>query len=166
MIKMKRTAKGQPRLRIYFESNTDIASPYSLRMLVRRAIERTLEYEGVKNPCELSVTFTDNEGIHALNKEYRGIDRPTDVLSFPQINYEDGEKAEGALGDIVLSLERAEEQAREFGHSFERECAFLCVHSVLHLLGYDHELSDEDDADMRKRQSEIMEIMGLSVSNK
>ena len=79
------------------------------------------------------------------------------------IRYEDGEEASGALGDIVLSLERAREQAEEYGHSFERECAFLCVHSTLHLLGYDHELSEEDDADMRKRQGDVMEIMGLSI---
>ena len=164
MLKIKRTKKDSPELRIYFESDTDIPVSYELKMLIRRAIAETLRYEGVKAACELSVTFTDNEGIHALNKEYRNIDRPTDVLSFPQIDYESGESAEGALGDIVLSLERADEQAREFGHSFERECAFLCVHSVLHLLGYDHELSDEDDADMRRRQREIMEIMGLSVN--
>ena len=72
----------------------------------------------------------------------------------------------GMLGDIVVSLEQADKQAKEFGHSFERETAFLCVHSMLHLLGYDHELSDEDDADMRRRQSEILERMGLAVSGK
>jgi len=163
MIKIKKRKSDAPRLRIYFESDTDMTVTYSLKMLLRRAIESTLSYEGVNADCEVSVTFTDNEGIHGLNKTYRNIDRATDVLSFPQIDYESGEGAEGMLGDIVLSLERAREQAEEFGHSFERECAFLCVHSVLHLLGYDHELSDEDDADMRKRQRDVMEIMGLSV---
>ena len=166
MIRVKKRKDGAPKLRIYFESDTDIAASYSLKMLIRRAVATTLEYEGIDRDCEVSVTFTDNEGIHALNKEYRNIDRPTDVLSFPQISYENGESAEGAIGDIVLSLERAAEQAEEFGHSFERECAFLCVHSVLHLLGYDHELSAEDDADMRKRQHDIMDIMGLSVTGK
>ena len=163
MLKIKRSKKESPALRVYFESETAIPVSYRLKMLIRRAAEETLKYEGITSDCEISVTFTDNDGIHALNKEYRNIDRPTDVLSFPQIDYESGEVAEGALGDIVLSLERAEEQAKEFGHSFERECAFLSVHSMLHLLGYDHELSDEDDADMRKRQRDIMEIMGLSV---
>ena len=163
MIKMKKRKNGTPRLRIYFESDTDIAVTYSLKMLLRRAVEATLDYEGVDSECEVSLTFTDNDGIHVLNKTYRNIDRATDVLSFPQINYDEGETAEGMLGDIVLSLERAREQAEEFGHSFERECAFLCVHSVLHLLGYDHELSDEDDADMRQRQRDIMKIMGLSI---
>ena len=164
MIKIKKRKSSAPGLRIYFECDAGIEVGYRLKMLLRRAIGSTLSYEGVESDCEVSLTFTDNAGIHALNKEYRGIDRPTDVLSFPQINYGDGESAEGALGDIVLSLERAKEQAEEFGHSFERECAFLCVHSVLHLLGYDHELSDEDDADMRRRQRDVMEIMGLSVN--
>ena len=132
-------------------------------MLVRRAILETLKSEGQTGEFEVSLTFTDNAGIHELNRTYRNIDRPTDVLSFPQIDYENGEEAEGALGDIVLSLERAQEQADEFGHSFERECAFLCVHSTLHLLGYDHELSEADDADMRARQTGVMNNMGLSV---
>ena len=153
------------KLMIYCENSSGEKVTYKLKMLVRKAILTTLEYEGADTGCEVSVTFTDNEGIHAINKEYRNIDRPTDVLSFPQINYDEGEELmEGdMLGDIVLSLERAREQAEEFGHSFERECAFLCAHSTLHLLGYDHELSDEDDADMRRRQSEIMERMGLSI---
>ena len=153
------------KLMIYLENSAPEAITYKLKMLVRKAILATLDYEGVDVDCEVSVTFTDNEGIHAINKEFRNIDRPTDVLSFPQVNYDEGEELmEGdMLGDIVLSLERAREQAAEFGHSFERECAFLCAHSTLHLLGYDHELSDEDDADMRRRQSEIMEKMGLSI---
>ena len=153
-------------LHIYFEDSQEkFKVTYGLKMLVRRAILATLAAENVTADCEVSVTFTDNEGIRALNREYRNIDRATDVLSFPQINYDLGEElCDGEmLGDIVLSLERAREQAAEFGHSFERECAFLCAHSTLHLLGYDHELSDEDDADMRRRQSEIMEKMGLSI---
>ena len=152
------------RLKIYFDNSQEkFKITYKLKMLIRRAIVSTLEYERQKGSFEVSVTFTDNEGIHVLNKTYRNVDKPTDVLSFPQIDYESGEEAEGALGDIVLSLERAYEQASEFGHSFERECAFLSVHSTLHLLGYDHELSDEDDADMRARQKDIMDIMGLSI---
>ena len=152
------------KLKIYFENSQEaFRVTYKLKMLVRRAILETLRYEGHTGGFEVSVTFTDNAGIHELNREYRNVDRPTDVLSFPQINYELGEIAEGMIGDIVLSLERANEQAEEFGHSYERECAVLCVHSTLHLLGYDHELSDEDDADMRARQSAVMEIMGLGI---
>ena len=153
------------KLKIYFENLAPEKITYKLKMLVRKSILTTLKYENVNMDLEVSVTFTDNEGIRELNREYRNIDRATDVLSFPQVNYDDGEElSEGEmLGDIVLSLERAREQAEEFGHSFERECAFLCAHSTLHLLGYDHELSEEDDADMRRRQSEIMEKMGLSI---
>ena len=153
------------KLKIYFENLSPEKISYKLKMLVRKSILTTLKYEDVGVDIEVSVTFTNNEGIRELNREYRNIDRATDVLSFPQINYEDGEDiSEGEmLGDIVLSLERAREQAAEFGHSFERECAFLCAHSTLHLLGYDHEISDEDDADMRRRQSEIMKIMGLEI---
>ena len=115
------------------------------------------------------MTFTDNAGIHELNNKYRGVDKPTDVLSFPLFDFE-GECEEppidevmSNLGDIVISLEKAKEQAEEFGHSFERETAFLCVHSMLHLLGYDHERSEDEDKEMRSKQTEIMRIMGLEV---
>ncbi len=147
-------------LKIYFENEQDKESiHYSLKILLRRAIEATLAYEGVDGSCEVSLTFTDNEKIRVLNKKFRNIDRATDVLSFPLFE-------SGMLGDIVLSLERAREQAEEFGHSFEREAAFLTVHSVLHLLGYDHETSEADEADMRRRQTTIMENLGLSVKEK
>ena len=157
-------------MKIYFENEQDkLELSYKLKMLVRRAVEATLDYEQYGNPCEVSVTFTDNAGIHQLNRQFRGVDRPTDVLSFPLFDYE-GQSEEppvdelmGMLGDIVLSLEQAEKQANEYGHSFEREVAFLTVHSMLHLLGYDHETGDEDEADMRRRQSDIMELLGLGI---
>ena len=158
-----------PKLMIYFLNDQKrFEISYSQKILVRRAIEETLKYEGYRNNAEVSVTFTDNEGIRKLNKDFRGIDKPTDVLSFPLIDYEatDGivvDELEGSLGDIVISLERAKEQADEFGHSFEREVAFLTVHSMLHLLGYDHVNSEEEELDMRKRQSDILKNMGLDV---
>ena len=141
---------------------------YRLKRLVRRAVVTTLAYEGFRNPCQVSVTFVDNEGIRALNRDYRQIDAPTDVLSFPLLDFEGGEEPPAdepliSLGDIVLSLEKTAAQAEEFGHSFEREAAFLCVHSMLHLLGYDHVNSEEEDVEMRRRQREILERMGLSV---
>lgn len=156
------------RVMIYFTNNTSTPVTYRLKMLVRRSVIAALEYEGFCNDVEISVTFTDNEGIRVINSEYRGIDKPTDVLSFPLTDFEGGEEPPTdepivSLGDIVLSLERADEQAEEFGHSFERECAFLCVHSMLHLLGYDHVDGGEEEADMRRRQSEILERMGLCV---
>ncbi len=156
-------------LMIYFATATDdYKISYKLKMLVRAAALATLCYEGYGQKCEISVTFTDNNGIRAVNREYRNIDKETDVLSFPLNDFEGGDEPpldepEISLGDIIISLERAEEQAKEFGHSFEREVAFLCVHSMLHLLGYDHERSEEEDIDMRRRQREILDIMGLSV---
>ena len=156
------------KLKIYFENNQDKEKvTYKLKMLIRQAINATLEYENVEEACEVSITFCDNEKIRELNKKFRNIDKATDVLSFPL--FDDGgfdsfsHEIDCMLGDIVISLERARAQAEEFGHSYEREAAFLAVHSVLHLLGYDHEISEADELDMRKRQSDVMEKIGLSV---
>ncbi|MBQ7357405.1 MAG: rRNA maturation RNase YbeY [Clostridia bacterium] len=158
------------KLKIYFENEQDkLPITYKLKMLIREAVEATLDFEDYRNICEVSVTFTDNEGIRELNGKFRQIDRPTDVLSFPLFDFEGSsdeppvDEMMNMLGDIVISLERAKEQADEYGHSFEREVAFLTVHSMLHLLGYDHETGEEDDKNMRARQSEIMDIMGLSI---
>jgi len=156
-------------LMIYFMNDQDKeAITYSLKILLRRAVEATLDYEKFENDAQVSMTFTDNEGIKELNFEHRNIDKETDVLSFPLIDFEGGEESpfddpEMMLGDIVISLERAREQAEEYGHSFERETAFLCVHSMLHLLGYDHVNGGEEEADMRRRQTEILESLGLGV---
>lgn len=158
------------KLKIYFENDQKKhAIKYKMQMLIRHTILETLDYEGMENDAEVSVTFVDDKGIRELNNKFRGLDKPTDVLSFPLLDYE-GESEEPFfdelchnLGDIVISLERAMAQANEFGHSFEREVAFLTAHSMLHLLGYDHEISEEDDADMRRRQNDIMDRLGLSV---
>ena len=149
------------KLKIYFENNQEKENvTYKLKMLIRRAVNATLEYENVEDDCEVSITFCDDEKIRELNKKFRNIDKATDVLSFPLFD-EDGldgfvPEMECMLGDIVISLERARAQAEEFGHSYEREAAFLAVHSVLHLLGYDHETGEEDELDMRRRQSDVM----------
>ena len=146
---------------IYFSNDQDkvkITNPFAL--LIRHAAIAALEHENVGGQCELSITFTDDEGIHVLNKQYRSIDRPTDVLSFPLIDFEVEDKTDESykvLGDIVISLERAAKQGEEFGHSMQHEAAFLCIHSVLHLLGYDHELSEEDDRIMCEKQKKIIE---------
>ncbi len=168
--KTKQEEKAGRLVKIWFENAQDTVSvTYKLKILLRHAIVQTLLYEQYDKPCEVSLTFTDNRGIQKMNQKFRGIDRATDVLSFPLFDY-DGETDEpplyqptANLGDIVISLERAKEQADEYGHSFSREAAFLCVHSVLHLLGYDHEKSPEEEADMRRRQSEIMERLGLGI---
>ena len=151
------------KLMIYFsdeQSNFKVTNRFEL--LLRSAILATLEHEGVGGKVEVSLTFTDNTGIHALNKEYRNIDRPTDVLSFPQIDFEnDGVSVEDdsykVLGDIVISLERASEQAKDIGHSTEHEAAFLCIHSMLHLLGYDHEAGEQAEEEMFSRQKSIVD---------
>ena len=140
-----------------------------LRGLVAGALRAAFEYEGLEGDAEVSVTFVSVAGIRRFNREYRGIDRATDVLSFPLFEGGDVEDAfdgeEYQLGDVVLSLERARAQSELYGHSFEREVAFLCVHSALHLMGYDHERGESDEQDMRRRQRDIMKILGLEVSS-
>lgn len=139
--------------------------PFGLYLVVTKAIKSALTYEEFEQPVQISVTFTDNEGIRELNRIYRDKDTATDVLSFPQYDFAAGEIPDPELlcpfGDIVLSLERARTQAKEIGHGFKREVAFLTVHSVLHLLGYDHERSAEDEEEMCRRQREIMQTVRL-----
>ena len=136
---------------------------YDLKSVVRRAILATLDYEDFLFGAEVSVTFCDNEYIKKLNNEYRNKDSATDVLSFPMFDL-DGEEElplnpDGSLtlGDIVISVERAKEQAKEVGNSTVREICFLAVHSTLHLLGYDHERSQDDDEAQCLAQREIMD---------
>ncbi len=133
-----------------------------LKKWVKNAIGATLTQENFDGNAEVSVTFVDLEQIHALNLEYRNVDRPTDVLSFPLFEEEVLDAGAIPLGDIVLCLQQAEIQAKEYGHSLEREVSFLCVHSVLHLLGYDHETSEEDEKEMFARQEEILNQMNIT----
>lgn len=157
------------RLMIYFENSQKKKEvTYKIKKLIRLAVEATLAFEGFQNVCEVSVTFTDNDGIKELNSKFRNIDSATDVLSFPLFDYDSDDEPpidefKIMLGDIVISLERAEAQAQEYGHSFEREVAFLTVHSMLHLLGYDHVDSEDEELEMRRRQTAIMEMLGLAV---
>ena len=136
--------------------------------LVRKAVQKALDAEGVSVCCAVSVMLTDDEGIRQVNREFRKIDSATDVLSFPLNELCPGAfDPEGCerdldfgallLGDILLSLPRCEAQGMEFGHGFEREIQYLCVHSVLHLLGYDHVDEGEMKAQMRAREKAIME---------
>jgi probable rRNA maturation factor len=149
----------------------------SILTLLENVINYSLKSEGFEKAFEISVVLTDNHGIHEINKQYRNIDSPTDVLSFPMLDFEEGYALEGeietdiedinpengdvVLGDIVISLERALEQSHEFGHSFNREIAFLTVHSVLHLLGYDH-IKDEDRIIMREKEETILSGLELA----
>ena len=130
---------------------------------VRTAAETTAKLYGVENG-EVSVTLTDNDYIHQLNRQYRGIDRPTDVLSFALNESEEPEVTGGMdvniLGDLVISVERAEEQAEDYGHSVRREMAFLTVHGMLHLLGYDH-MEEDERREMEAEQRFVMEKLGI-----
>ncbi len=132
-----------------------------MQMLIRFAIRTALDVETFHAGAEVSVTLVDNATIHNLNRRFRSVDRPTDVLSFPIFDEEENPDGRILLGDIVISLEKAAEQAKAFGHSFEREVAFLTVHSMLHLLGYDHETSKEDENEMFARQEIILAEMGM-----
>ena len=136
----------------------------ALKAIARKAIFNTLVYEGFDYDAEVSLTFVDNDKIKELNKEYRGKNSATDVLSFPQYDdFNDIVSPSGVvpIGDIVISLERAEEQGYNLFHSIYHEVAFLCVHSTLHLLGYDHERSKEEEKEMIQKQKDIMEIIGF-----
>ncbi|MBT2157173.1 rRNA maturation RNase YbeY [Clostridioides difficile] len=121
---------------------------------IKDIIIECLDYEGYDDNYEVSLSFVDNKEIHELNREYRGVDRVTDVLSFPLLSddFEDVELEEESLGDIVVSLERALEQSIEYNHSFEREVCFLICHSMFHLLGYDHD-TDENTKEMREKKN-------------
>ena len=142
--------------------------PTGLRMLIRRCCHAVLELEKFQGPAEISVTFTDNEEIRKLNAQYRNIDAATDVLSFPMgengqydTNLETGAKI---LGDIVISVEKAVEQAEAYDHSLQREVAYLTAHSVLHLLGYDH-VENMEKVRMREKEELVMEQLGLPASS-
>lgn len=146
---------------ILIDNRTEENFPAELEAAVCKAAEESLKYEGFEETCEISVSIVDNEEIRQINKQFRNIDRATDVLSFPMLTFEEGEVAERnendeiILGDIIISLERAREQAEEYGHSLLREIAFLTAHSMLHLLGYDH-MTPEEETEMFGRQKEIL----------
>ncbi|MDQ7092292.1 rRNA maturation RNase YbeY [Desulfosporosinus sp. PR] len=146
------------------EDSVSLESREELAGMLNRAIQEGIRLSGGADEAEVSLILVDDRRIHELNREYRGVDRPTDVLSFalqeetedePELEFEDD-----MLGDIVISVPRAREQALEYGHSFEREIVYLAVHGTLHLLGYDHE-DDEDKQKMRAKEEEIMTVLGL-----
>ena len=161
----------------YVENETDLTLPFDVEEIAKKVIEQALDQEKCPYEALVNVTLTDNEGIHALNKEYRDVDRPTDVLSFPNVDYEnpadfskledyvedyfDPDSGELVLGDIVISIDKVYEQALEYGHSPLREYAFLIAHSMLHLMGYDHMVEDEAKV-MEAKQEEILTALGIT----
>ena len=158
--------KAMDKIKVIIENTQKtIHIPTGVRLLIRRCCHATLEIEGFDGSAEVNVTLVDNESIRRINNEQRGIDSVTDVLSFPlgedgkyDLNPKTGVKM---LGDVVMSIERAKEQAEQFGHSFQREIGYLTVHSVLHLLGYDHVDGGLDAVRMREREEAIMASVGL-----
>ena len=152
--------------------SSDLAEDTSeLEALLRRVIPAALAAEGVTAPWEVDVLLTDDDGIHAINLEQRGVDSPTDVLSFPMFEFAPGDKPTEEdiepgsglvpLGDMVLNLDRVRSQGEEYGHGEKRECAYLAVHSVLHLLGYDHMDDGPMKAQMREREEAILGQLGI-----
>ena len=145
-----------------------VSIPSGTKLLIRRACNAALEQEKFPLPCEISVVIVDNETIHDINLKQRNVDAPTDVLSFPQFDIPGGEDPAVSpenglcpLGDIVLSAEKTVEQAEAYGHSFRREIAYLTVHSMLHLLGYDHVDGGLEQVHMREHEESIMKKLGL-----
>lgn len=139
--------------------------PTGVRMLVRRCCHAVLVQENFEGSAEISVTFVDDKKIHALNLQHRGIDKATDVLSFPLgengVYDENPDTGAKMLGDIVISMERAFAQAEEYGHPLQREVAFLTVHSMLHLLGYDHVNGGLEAVHMREKEEAVLTQLGL-----
>ena len=154
------------RIKVIITNNQKtVRIPTGVRMLIRRCCNAVLIGEEFKGSAEISVTIVDNAEIHELNLKHRNIDRPTDVLSFPlgvdgvyDINNDTGAQM---LGDIVISIEKAIEQAELYGHSLDREIAFLTVHSMLHLLGYDHEPGGLELVRMREKEEAVLTQLGL-----
>lgn len=165
---------------VVIEKETDFTVDFDVEKLVCQVIDRCLEYEQCPYEAWVSVTFTDNEGIREINSQHRNIDSATDVLSFPMIEYKkpgdfsalendaavlceyfEPDTGELILGDIVISVERAREQAEEYGHSFKREIGFLVAHSMFHLFGYDH-MEETEREDMEKRQREVLDSLGIA----
>jgi probable rRNA maturation factor len=162
-------------IEIEYESKIPLELPYE--EIIKTVVEAAMEFERCPYEAEVSVTLTDNEGIREINRDYRGIDAPTDVLSFPMISYEEPgdfsqveddalenfnpESGELLLGDIIISVEKVKEQAESFGHSEKRELAFLTAHSMFHLFGYDHMVEDER-AVMEDRQRELLDILHIN----
>ena len=161
----------------FLENETDTTFDFDMLEVIKLIVDEVLDLEGCEYEAQVNVVLTDNEGIRAINKEYRGIDRETDVLSFPSLEFEvpgftglddmldasviDPETDELILGDIMISVDKLMEQAKTFGHSLKREFAFLVAHSMLHLSGYDH-MTPEDAAVMEKKQEAVLQKLNIT----
>lgn len=161
---------------LLIEKETEVKFDFDYEALAGRVVDFALEHENFPYECEVNLTLTDNAGIWEINREYRQIDNPTDVLSFPMLSYEKAgdfsnleedyddnfnpDTGEIMLGDIIISVDKVFEQAENYGHSIQREFAFLILHSMLHLFGYDH-MTPEEAAVMEGKQTAILEEMQI-----
>lgn len=150
------------------DNQKKIKLPTGTRLLIRKACTATLKLEGFDDPAEVSVTLVNDETIREMNNKFRNIDASTDVLSFPLgengVYDENPETGAKMLGDIVISVEHALSQADLYGHGIEREVAFLTVHSMLHLLGYDHEQGGLQKTIMREKEEKVLDALGLAIN--
>ena len=146
-------------IRFYVEQDPSYPIPVTYLPLMKKVIRACVDEAYPHHRFEVELTLCGDEEIHGVNKEFRGIDRPTDVLSFPMMEFSMPE-VYVSLGNIILSVETARRQAEEYGHSLKRELCFLCAHSALHLLGYDHETEDERE-EMEAKQREILDVLGI-----
>lgn len=163
---MRRVRKDKmDKLKVLITNNQkDVKIPTGIRMLVRRCCHAVLETENFEGSAEISVSFVNNEEIRRLNREYRNKDSETDVLSFPQGEngkFDKNENGAYVLGDIVISMPKAYEQADTYGHTLQREVGFLTVHSLLHLLGYDHEQGGLQAVQMREKEEIVLAKRGI-----
>lgn len=161
----------------YVENETTVTFPFTVEEIVAQVAEKVLDTENCPYEVQLNVLLTDNEGIHAFNKQYRDIDKETDVLSFPNLDFEkegefeiaeedeadyfDPDTGELILGDIIISVDKVQEQAESYGHSLKREFAFLVAHSMLHLCGYDH-MTEEEAAVMEQKQEDVLGALNIT----
>ena len=160
----------------FLEKEVEPDFDFDYEKVARKVVDFSLEHEGFPYEAEVNLTLTDNDGIWAINKQFRQIDRPTDVLSFPMLSYEtpgdfsflseeneddfNPDTGEVILGDIIISVDKVKEQAREYGHSLKREFAFLITHSMLHLFGYDH-MEPDEAAVMEDHQRKILDALDI-----
>ena len=153
---------------IITDEQKKIKLPTGTRLLIRKACTATLTFEGFEDPAEVNVTLVSDDMIHEMNKKFRNVDSSTDVLSFPLADNRefdtDPETGAKMLGDIVISVEHAVAQAELYGHGIEREMAFLTVHSMLHILGYDHEKGGLEKTLMREKEEQILNALGLAIT--
>ena len=152
---------------LLIDNRTNFELTDEIKETLEKVCLKSLQYEEFNEDCEISLSIVTNDEIHDINKQFRNIDSPTDVLSFPQLTFEEGEEAdvnengEIVLGDIIISIDRAKEQAEEYGHSVTREFCFLVAHSMLHLLGYDHMTSEEATV-MEAKQAKALDELGIT----